>query len=112
MTIIEQAETAWPEASLARYLTVAGEALRDPKLSVVITETGPRDDKRLHSTIARCDGCGDGDRTAWPDGSYSYNDEFIPTPRDRAIAWAEFTAREWAQAHAEKCRAMARPEGN
>lgn len=105
-------ETTWPEGVIARYLTLAGEALRDPNLSVVITETGPRDDEYLYTTVARCAGCGDDDRTAWPDGTYSYSDEFIPTPRHQAIAWAEHTAREWAQGHAEKCRAMTRPEGN
>ncbi|MFD9630078.1 hypothetical protein [Streptomyces violascens] len=104
--------TARPENVIARYLTVAGEALRDPNLSVTITETGPRDGERLHMTVALCAGCGDEERTGWPDGTYSYSDEFIPTPREQAIAWAEHTARTWAQAHAEKCRAMTKPEGN
>lgn len=103
-------QTARPEGVIPSFLTVAGEALRDPTLCVTITETGPRDGKYLYTTVAHCTGCGNEDRTAWPDGSYSYNDEFIPTPREQAIEWAEHTARTWAQEHAEKCRAMARPE--
>ncbi|MGW7597255.1 hypothetical protein [Streptomyces antimycoticus] len=77
-------QTDWPEGVIARYLTVGG---------ATVDVRPDHDDK---ATQAWCDGCGRYDTTEWATGSYA-----------REIA--EEDARRWAQAHAEKCRAMPKP---
>jgi hypothetical protein len=96
------AQTAWPEVVIARYLNLGG-------ATVDVTETGPRDSRLLHSTVAACSGCPASDRSAWEDGHYDCSGTFHPMPREASVRRAEYAAREWAQAHAEKCRAMPRP---
>ncbi|MFI1161387.1 hypothetical protein [Streptomyces sioyaensis] len=78
-------QAAWPEGVIARYITVAGVALADPELAVEVTSF----------PAACCKGCGEDD--AYDRSAAPYN-----SPR---------RARQWAQAHAEKCRAMPRPDG-
>lgn len=78
-------QAAWPEGVIARYLTVAGVALANPELAVEVT----------HFPASRCKGCGEDDA----------DDRFVCAYN------SERRAREWAQAHAEKCRAMPRPDG-
>ena len=79
--VVPQAEV-WPEGVIARYLTVAGEALADPSIAVILTGGGAH-------TFRRCTGCGDGGGVG---------------------GWSEHSVRERAQAHAEKCRALPKPE--
>ncbi|MGV2914709.1 hypothetical protein [Streptomyces alfalfae] len=93
---------AWPDDVIARYLTVAGEALADPTIATEVIEH--RDDY----DTARCTPCGS---TA----SYSMEtarllakkrgaDPGFLGPREPSrLAW------QWAQEHAEKCRALPRP---
>lgn len=100
MTTTWQTATAWPEGVIdrslviARYLTVAGEALADPRHAVEIT---------VYDGFAlACTACPFAD---WAVLDYSIGIDF----------WAEDAekrAREQAQEHAETCRAMMRPEGN
>jgi hypothetical protein len=94
--------TAKSERIIARYLTVGG-------ATVDITETGPRDSVVLQVTVAACGGCPAEQREQWRDGFYDYSYAFHPVTREDAVARAEKEAREWAQSHAEKCRALPRP---
>ncbi|GAA2463246.1 hypothetical protein [Streptomyces macrosporus] len=48
--------TAWPRGVIARYLTIAGKALRDPNLAVDVTGGD-------HHTRYRRNGCGHGSGT-------------------------------------------------
>lgn len=111
MTDTEQTATAWPEGVIARYVTIAGTA--DGGRTVVeLTETGPRDGKWASETIAKCTGCNEEQKETWETTVYYYGGgEGERTVREAAEI-AEVEARKWAQEHAEKCRAMARPEGN
>ncbi|MFE9886849.1 hypothetical protein [Streptomyces scopuliridis] len=81
-----QIETAWPEGVIARYLTLAGQSLGVPDLAVEIAINDADPDERLY--VPRCKGCGEYD---WRDNTH------------------ELAARNWAQGHANKCRAMPRP---
>jgi hypothetical protein len=76
------ATAAWPESVITRYLTVAGAALADRTITVDLF--GPqRDGGDLYAV---CRGCG-----------YSWSHNYEPE------------IRQWAQGHAENCRAMTRP---
>jgi hypothetical protein len=80
---------------IARYLTDAGKALGDTNLAVSLTEI-ERNERGggVFTTVAECSACPAVERFHWENGK----------------GLAEAGAREWAQAHAEKCRAMPRPE--
>ncbi|MGW2861929.1 hypothetical protein [Streptomyces sp. NPDC001205] len=104
-------QTAWPEGVIARYVTIAG-AADGGRTAVELTETGPRDSEWAHATIAKCAGCNEEQREHWETTVYYYSGgEGERTVRE-AAELAEWRSREWAQAHAEKCRAMWKPEGN
>lgn len=77
----------WPEGVIARYLTTGG-------ATVDLTEIN-RDERGggIYETRTNCTGCPAAERFHWEHG------------KDRA----DKTAHAWAQAHAEKCRAMPRP---
>ncbi|GAA3032384.1 hypothetical protein FHS39_002567 [Streptomyces olivoverticillatus] len=77
---------AWPKGVIARYLTRAGEALRDPSITVDVVGGGEYHENNIY----RCRAC----------GSKSLNS-------GTNLIYAE----EQAHAHAEKCRAVPRPEG-
>ncbi|UZJ31005.1 hypothetical protein [Streptomyces endophytica] len=72
-------QTTWAEGTTARYLTLAAEILRDPTLTVDVTE---RDWVYAYT----CRGCG-----------------------DQASGYLKKVIHRGAQQHAEKCRAMPRP---
>lgn len=93
---------AWPDGVIARYLTVGG-------ATVDITETGPRDSRELHSTVATCSGCKENYEWDWPYGFYDYRNQYHPLAREEAIQQAKGIVSDWAQKHAEVCRAMPRP---
>ncbi|MFJ3699516.1 hypothetical protein ACIPW9_36230 [Streptomyces sp. NPDC090052] len=99
----QQTPTAWPENVLARYLT-RGDATVD------ITEID-RNERGggVYQTVASCAGCLKEERHQWEDGFYDFNSQFHPLSRDEAIQRSETKARNWAQAHAETCRAMPKP---
>jgi hypothetical protein len=91
---------AWPEGVVARYLTV-GEALVDVTRSI-----NPDDEKasRWDWTRATCAGCDQTDGADWNTRPYT---QVITVSQAEKIATRE--VRKWAQAHAEKCRALPRP---
>ncbi|MEE4419554.1 hypothetical protein [Streptomyces bugieae] len=103
-------QTTWPEGVIARYLTDAGKALGDLNLAVTITEI-ERDERGggVYVTAAECSGCPSAERFQWEDGFYDYGSRWHALTREEALARAEAKARNWAQSHAEKCRAMPRP---
>ncbi|MGY1579770.1 hypothetical protein [Streptomyces sp. MN13] len=96
--------TAWPAGVVARYLTVGG-------ATVDLTRgnrTYPTDDgigENRNHTTATCTGClATEEFSHWRTirGTYSSWEKHDPGAADQK-------AREWAQQHAEKCRALPRP---
>ncbi|WP_327066868.1 hypothetical protein [Kitasatospora sp. NBC_01302] len=73
--------TPWPEGVTGRYLTVAGAALADPSIAVDVISL------KTGGYDAQCNGC----TRIWG-GAYTLH------------------VHQWAQEHAEKCRAIPRPE--
>src|ERR1043165_6129499 len=97
----------WPEGVIARYLTVAGQALADPTATVDVTHrhTLPPNPKS-YATVAVCAGCSASEefghyRAYYPSGGFPSDvvEEHEPESADTQ-------ARAWAQSHAEMCRAM------
>lgn len=76
-----RATTAWPEGVIARYLTHAAELLHDLELTVDVIQGSEK-------SSAICRGCGD----LWSTWQYETG-----------------AVKNWAQQHAEKCRALPRP---
>ncbi|WP_033307360.1 hypothetical protein RFN58_06965 [Streptomyces iakyrus] len=99
----EQQTTAaqsWPEGVIARYLTVGGGFVDLTHQMNVLTPPEP------YATLAACTGCPSTSehnhhRMVW--GLTSQYEKHLPE-------LADSDAREWAQTHAEKCRALPRPE--
>lgn len=88
----------WPLGVLARYLTAGG-------ASVDVSE-----DHETNCTSAVCTGCPSMSGTRgfdWRQVTGAHFDGTYRQYEDREFAMEQ--AREWAQAHAEKCRAMPRP---
>ncbi|MFV8127520.1 hypothetical protein [Streptomyces syringium] len=83
-----ESPAAWPEGTVARYLTRAGEALRDPSITVDVSGV-----KGPYGYPYWCRGCMS-KASACLSASFSLD-----------------TARERAHQHAEACRALPRPEG-
>lgn len=84
----------WPDGVIARYLTVGG-ALVDLSHDVYyLTDTEP------NTTIARCGGCAAHHQEQW--SAYAYRS-------NNGSSGADTEAGKWAQAHAERCRALPRP---
>lgn len=94
----------WPEGVIAHYLTIVGEALRDPSIAVdVMEERSAVPDDEGYRAI--CSACGESE-------FYDYGRTVEAMRRPQVFpAEAERLARTWAQCHAEKCRAMPRPTG-
>jgi len=86
---------AWPEGVIGRYLTVGGATVDIQHDAYYVYDTEPT------STVAKCGGCLDTHTEQWAE----YADSF-----DGGTSWADKEARKWAQAHAETCRALPRPE--
>jgi hypothetical protein len=96
----------WPEGVIARYLTVAGATVDLARKQIRHTfPDGILGTRGL--TSATCTGCpASGEFPHWRTrtGTWSGSwDEDIPAEK------ADADARDWAQAHAEKCRALPRP---
>lgn len=86
--------TEWPAGVIARYLTVGG-ACVDIKIDVY-------DDGRYCDATSTCTGC----------HNYENHHHKRTSTQSSEVARrrAESDAREWAQGHAEKCRAMPKPQ--
>ncbi|NUV65682.1 hypothetical protein G6W57_00945 [Streptomyces sp. CAI-121] len=94
-----QPQTAWPENVIARYLTVGGATVNLTDQLNVLTPPQP------YATLATCTGCPafsehSHHRLVW--GMTVQREEHQPEV-------AVQDAREWAQSHAETCRAMPKP---
>jgi hypothetical protein len=84
----QQAEaTAWPEGVIARYLTDAGKALADPRITVDLSQ-----DDDTSDITGICCGC----EATFAESNY--------------ISRSLSTGKRWAQEHAEKCLALPKPE--
>jgi hypothetical protein len=95
-------ETTWSEGLIARYLTVGG-------ATVDLTHKSPLGlPDQIVTTWASCTGCPASKE--FPHG-HSLDIRFACAPRDekRTPQGADELAREWAQSHADSCRAMPRP---
>ncbi|MFE3031548.1 hypothetical protein ACFXKY_07855 [Streptomyces canus] len=93
----QQAEAAaWPEGVIARYLTVAGATVDIRHDMALIHDTEP------NLTIASCngEGCTATHFEKW--GPYAFRTDNGSKAADQEVG-------KWAQAHAEKCRALPRP---
>ena len=99
-----QTETAaWPEGVIARYLTVGGAIVEITQTQAIRKEGGPCSNTVGDlSLAARCAGCLARDEHLY-EGLYL--DLVEPV---LANGYSE-EARDWAQSHADSCRAMPKP---
>jgi hypothetical protein len=101
-------QTAWPQNVIARYLTVAGSSLGREDLAVeVVTRYNAFTPPEPIATSVSCTGCPASEEISHWLESYSHFKGAYEEEHDQERANAQ--AREWAQAHAEKCRAMPNP---
>lgn len=94
----------WPEGVIARYLTVGGATVDVAERSGYYNRSDPTE------TVATCMGCGGKQLFDWNRWLYSYSENREVQEFDEGGEFSTPKAREWAQSHAEKCRAMPRPE--
>ncbi|MFD6656888.1 hypothetical protein ACFWEB_17310 [Streptomyces parvus] len=102
-------QTAWPENVIARYLTVGGSSLGRDDLAVDITCTQTAREKGRHNQevgditlVAHCSGCSDRDET-------TYEGLYLDLVEPVLKSFYGDHSREWAQSHAETCRAIPKP---
>lgn len=88
-------QTSWPEGVVARYLTVGGATVDLRHDMHLVTDTEPNE------TVAKCTACGTHHLQQWA---------LYTTIRSNGSAGADAEARNWAQGHAETCRAMLKPD--
>ncbi|MER6601161.1 hypothetical protein [Streptomyces parvus] len=97
-------QTAWPENVIARYLTVAGATVDMFEESGYYIPTPPT------QTRAHCNGCGEEQIEEWgfSIGAHEYGRE-QPADFDANGQWVTPRVHQWAQSHAETCRALPKP---
>lgn len=89
----------WPDGIIARYLTDAGKALANPNLAVDVHAYR----KEGQHTLAKCAVCPwEKDASGNPSLSSHFSEAYCESEANKA-------AHAWAQAHAEKCRALPQP---
>ncbi|BCM70888.1 hypothetical protein EASAB2608_06222 [Streptomyces sp. EAS-AB2608] len=92
--------TPWRDGVIARYLTDAGKALANPKLAVDVHAYR----KDGQHTLAKCGVCPwEYDASGNPSLSSHFSDAYCESEANKQAHHA-------AQAHAERCRALPRPE--
>jgi hypothetical protein len=96
-------EAAWPEGVIARYLSVGGATVDVTHKLNAFTPPEPL------ATLATCTGCGADDKTSHYRSVWHGSLDHGTFDEEHDQAAADHAARNWAQAHAEKCRAMPRP---
>ncbi|MGY0065209.1 hypothetical protein ACWY4P_53815 (plasmid) [Streptomyces sp. LZ34] len=112
-TTTNQPSTTWPEDVIARYLTVAGATVDlsfrvEDGIPYAPTSNGADVRKTVNVTaVASCVGCTE-EETATRLGTFRSAWEKDHTPNPVASPFLT-EVRRWAQAHAEKCRAIPRP---
>ncbi|MFI0005751.1 hypothetical protein ACH4NR_36945 [Streptomyces globisporus] len=101
--------TPWPTGVIARYLTVAGSSLSRDDIAVDITctqtarEKGRNDQEVGDITlVAHCSGCSDRDET-------TYEGLYLALVGTVLESFYGDHTREWAQTHAQTCRAIPKP---
>ncbi|WP_062215791.1 hypothetical protein [Streptomyces sp. NBRC 109706] len=96
----------WPAGVIARYATVGGGFVDVAERSGQYSKPEPTE------TAASCSGCSTVHVVDW--GWSAYHDEFgtgLQPDFDEGGRCSTPEAREWAQSHAESCRALPRPGG-
>jgi hypothetical protein len=94
---------AWPEGVVARYLSVGGAFVDVTERSGFHGRTEPTE------THVMCGGCPATHTVDWGWDGYAAEFGQSQDSFDEGGKTSTPQAREWAQAHAEKCRAMPRP---
>jgi hypothetical protein len=94
-------ETTWPKGVIARYLTVGTATVDVTHRLNFLSPPEP------FATAAACSGCPDSEEFSHWFGSGSEWDGTFK--EERHVERADEQARDWAQAHAETCRAMPHP---
>ena len=97
--------TTWPEGVIARYLTVGGATV-----DVIddATDNRPAYNSTTHTARGVCTGELCPETFAY--GKYTYDPDIYPM-EDEDFRRCVARVGEWAQSHAEKCRAMPKPDG-
>ncbi|WP_206308422.1 hypothetical protein [Streptomyces sp. A1277] len=95
-----QTTTAWPEGVIARYLTVVD-------ATVDLTHEDETSDGKKKTTRATCTGCKTSTTHTWADSYPSYSRPGVTEFQNRDQG--DRNARDWAQKHADTCRALPRP---
>jgi hypothetical protein len=98
-----QTPTAWPEGVIARYLTVGGATV-----DVTHRHTLPPDPEPF-ATLATCTGCPASEERSHYRTYYNSGGFLRDAKEEHEAEAADEQARAWAQAHAEKCRALPKP---
>ncbi|GAA2218006.1 hypothetical protein ACFP3U_37070 [Kitasatospora misakiensis] len=98
--MFETTTTAWPEGVIARYLTVGGATVDLTHRLTVHKHPEP------FATRASCSAC-----PASNEFSHWFRSGWSSDKEERDEEKANEHAREWAQSHAEVCRALPKPEG-
>lgn len=90
--------------TIARYLTLSGQALGREDIEVTVTETGPRGDRRSY-TVSRCSGCKKEEVCCWTTDVWTgVEDNYHTVTIDEAADQAEDLSRLWSSNHAGLCR--------
>jgi hypothetical protein len=96
----EAQATTWPEGVIARYLTLGGSTVD------IATRLNVHNPPKPFAFLVTCSGCPETKEI-----SHYRLRSVLQSWEEHDPAEAEEAAREFAQAHAEKCRAMPRPDG-
>ncbi|MGO1900559.1 MAG: hypothetical protein ACTH0H_05710 [Brachybacterium sp.] len=96
--------TTWPEGVIARYLTAVGGFVDLTERSGYYAVT------HATETVVECHGCEQSHSVDWGFDfmAFEFNSP-QPDTFDKTGQAAIPEARSWAQAHAEKCRALPKP---
>lgn len=106
MTIVANDITQWPPGTVARYLTV---------VKAIVTLSEHAGWVRLPDVFtehrAECSGCGDHETWSWRFNMAAHEEGRRQDPHVAELkAKGVKQGREWSQAHAERCRALPRPQ--
>jgi hypothetical protein len=98
-------QQTWPDGVIARYLTLGGataDVIHD------VTDNRPTYNSTSHTVRGACTGerCDDSHHTT----HYTYGIDDDPE-RDEDFQMSVASVQQWARHHAERCRAMPRPDG-
>ncbi|MCE7081589.1 hypothetical protein [Streptomyces sp. ST2-7A] len=97
--------STWPTGTVARYLTVGTATVDVTEVAAYPSVEGPTE------TVALCGGCGERHVRDWGfDFEARDRGEDQSERLDSGGAGATAGARRWAQSHAERCRALPKPE--